>query len=371
MQKTLNIVIFGLSITSSWGNGHATTFRSLIKALAKKGHTVTFFEKDAPWYASSRDMPDPPFCETVLYQDVEDVKKHDSTLGNADLVILGSYVADAKALTELVKAYNPACFAFYDIDTPVTLAKLKREDYEYLTPDMIPVFDIYFSFTGGPILNELEQRWGARRAKPLYCSVDPDLYYPEYSNSNTIPHYGMGYLGTYSDDRQPTVDKLLIESAKRRQNLNFCVAGAQYPESISWPENVERVDHIPPQEHRAFYNAQCFTLNVTRKDMISAGYAPSVRLFEAGACGTPIISDYWDGLNSFFKIGEEILVAQSCADVLHYLDMHEHDRLNIGRRIREKVMQHHTSTHRAEEIEAAWLDVRAATQPTLAKAASS
>jgi spore maturation protein CgeB len=366
-MQALNIAIFGLSVTSSWGNGHATTFRSLIKALAKRGHNITFFEKDVPWYASNRDLPNPPFCETILYNSLAELKDYESKVSGADLVILGSYVQEADKLTDMIVKAGPGCFAFYDIDTPVTLAKLERGDYEYLTPEMIPQFDLYLSFTGGPTLEVLEQKWHAQRARPLFCSVDPDLYYPDQFGTGEH-EYAMGYLGTYSDDRQPTVNSLLIKTAQALRDSNFCVAGAQYPEDIQWPENVNHVEHIPPQEHRQFYNAQRFTLNVTRQDMIKAGYSPSVRLFEAGACGTPIISDYWQGLGSIFEIGDEILVARNSEDVQDYLKMDDIARGEMGLRIRQRVLKSHTSKHRAMEIEDYWREVRV---PTQAAAASS
>ena len=352
-MRQLNILIFGLSITSSWGNGHATTFRSLIKALAKRGHSITFFEQDAPWYAANRDMPESPFCKTVLYTSFKDLREYDVDIAHADLVILGSYVKNARDIANRVVALEPACFAFYDIDTPVTLAKLEREDYEYLHPDMIPQFDLYFSFTGGPILQKLEIQWRARRARALYCSVDPELYYP--SAKDTFD-YTLGYLGTYSEDRQASVQRLLIDAAQECPQQQFCVAGAQYPDDIAWTHNIRRIDHIPPQQHRDFYNAQRFTLNVTRQDMIQAGYSPSVRLFEAGACGTPVITDYWEGLDEFFTQGEEILVAHNTSDVIEHLAMNEHARNEVGERMRQKVLKLHTSEHRAMEVEQHWLD---------------
>jgi len=111
--------------------------------------------------------------------------------------------------------------------------------------------------------------------------------------------------------------------------------------------------HLEPKKHRAFYNAQRFTLNVTRADMIRAGYSPSVRLFEAAACGTPIISDEWDGLSDFFTPGEEILLARTTEDVLEILgEMPESDARAIGARARERVLAAHTAAHRAAELEA-------------------
>lgn len=360
MNRPMQIVIFGLSITSAWGNGHATTFRSLVKALAGRGHQITFFERDVPWYANNRDLPEPPYCKTVLYRELGDLKPHESLIAAADLMVIGSYVGDAAELTRWARALGPACLAFYDIDTPVTLAKLDKGDFEYLHPHMIPQFDIYWSFTGGPILQRLEQEFGAQRALPLYCSVDPDLYFHEPSpNDRDHRPYALGYLGTYSDDRQPTVRRLLIEPAQQLPQARFCVAGAQYPAMIRWPANIDTIEHIPPQQHCHFYNSQLFTLNVTRRDMVRAGYAPSVRLFEAGACGTPVISDFWPGLDSFFHLGTEILIARHSKDVLEYLTMDEEERLAIGVRFRQKVLSAHTSRHRAMEIEHHWQQMTA------------
>lgn len=348
MNKPLNIVILGLSITSSWGNGHATTYRSLVKALAARGHRVLFLERDTPWYATNRDAPQLPYCSLRLYRDLEELKLYVDAISNADLVIIGSYVPEGVEVAEIALTVNQNCVAFYDIDTPVTMTKLARKDYEYLHPRLIPRFDFYFSFTGGPLLKWIENHYGAQRARPLYCSVDPELYFPE---PNTEKQYDLGYLGTYSADRQPTLEQLLIEPARNLNDKHFVVAGPQYPGSISWSGNIKRVDHIPPAHHRRFYNSQRFTLNVTRREMIKAGYSPSVRLFEAAACATPIISDDWKGLDQFFHLGEEILVAHNPQDVERYLTMPEDQRLDIGERCRKRVLSAHTSVHRAMELE--------------------
>jgi spore maturation protein CgeB len=86
--------------------------------------------------------------------------------------------------------------------------------------------------------------------------------------------------------------------------------------------------------------------------MIKAGYSPSVRLFEAAACGTPIISDYWDGIDSIFELDKEILIAKSSKDTLYYLKaLHEQERRSIGEKARIKVLSFHTAAHRATELE--------------------
>ena len=346
----LQIVIVGLTITSSWGNGHATTYRGLVRELTRRGHNVLFVERDRPWYRDNRDMPRPPWGRTRLYHSLPELKSRFArAVRDADLVIVGSYVHSGVTVGEWVTRTATGVKAFYDIDTPVTLAKLERGDFEYLTPALIPRYDLYLSFTGGPTLTRLERQYGSPMARALYCSVDPSLYYPERRKLK----WDLGYLGTYSADRQPPLDRLMLKPARRLPESDFIVAGPQYPDDIRWPANVERRVHLPPAEHRAFYNAQRFTLNITRADMIRAGYSPSVRLFEAAACGVPIISDWWDGLDTLFTPGREILVARSPDDTLRYLrETPEAERKAIARRARQRVLADHTAAHRAAELEA-------------------
>ncbi|GHA45460.1 glycosyl transferase [Salinimicrobium marinum] len=345
----MKFVIIGLSVTSSWGNGHATTYRALLKELAALGHDILFLEKDVPYYAGNRDMPNPEFCKLGLYNTNEELKKDYATeVAEADVVIVGSYVQQGVEVGNWAIGTAKGITAYYDIDTPVTLAKLERKDYEYIDPDLISKYDLFLSFCGGPTLDLLENKYGSPMAKPLYCSVDPDLYHPE----DNVKKWQMGYLGTYSDDRQPTLNELLIKSARDIQDTQFVVAGPQYPKEIEWPENVERIDHLPPAQHRSFYNSQKYTLNVTREDMIKAGYSPSVRLFEAAACGVPIISDYWDGIETIFEPGNEILIAKTSSEVLEYFrNISEEKRIQIGENARQKVLKHHTSRARAKELE--------------------
>jgi spore maturation protein CgeB len=348
-RPRLRIVIIGLTITSSWGNGHATTYRGLVRELVRRGHDVLFLEHDMPWYYSNRDMPRPPFGRTELYASVDDLKaRFAGEVGRAEFVIVGSYVWQGVDVGRWVTAHAQGMTAFYDIDTPVTLAKLARGDHEYLSPDLIPLYDMYLSFTGGPTLRRLEREYGSPRALPLYCSVDPELYFPEPRERR----WHLGYLGTYSDDRQPPLERLMLDAARRWEKGRFVVAGPQYPDSIVWPTNVERINHLPPAEHRAFYNEQAYTLNITRADMIRAGYSPSVRLFEAAACGVPIISDWWDGLDTLLAPGEQILVARSADDTLRYLrETSEAQRRAIGDAARRRVLSQHTAAHRAAELE--------------------
>lgn len=344
----MRAVVLGLSITSSWGNGHATNFRALQRALTDAGHDVVFLERDKPWYAAHRDLPKPPWGRTVLYDSIAELQReHLDTIAGADLVVIGSYVPDGAEIGRWLNDVS-RFVAFYDIDTPVTLAALDRGACEYLTRDLIPRFDVYLSFTGGPTLARLENAYGAQRAVAFHCFVDPNTYRPV----EVDVHWDLGYLGTYSDDRQPTLERLLLEPARRRPDLRFVVAGPGYPESIDWPANVERIEHLPPGEHPGFYAGQRFTLNVTRGDMIRAGWSPSVRLFEAAACGTPLISDRWDGIDAFFTPGNEIVLADTAEDVLGAIGLDGGARKRMGIAARRRVLERDTARHRVEALEA-------------------
>ena len=367
-MKKLNIVIFGPSIISLWGNNHATTFRNLMKALHQRGHKITFFEKDVSKYESKhaihRDLPTTPFCNTILYQSPHEIHRHETIIAQADLVILSSYVTDAVTLANSIAALSPTCFAFYDLDTPTTLAKLQQRDFSCLTPAMISNFDIYFSFTGGRALARLQNIYSAQRVHTLHSCVDPDLYFPEIDSTATMqrsfpPEYVLGYLGNYHEDRQQALNRLLLDPATKNGHLQFCVAGAHYPARLDWPHNVKIIEQISAHQRRHFYNSQRFALTVSQRGL---DYSPSVHLFEAGACSTPVITDYWEGLDSFFVIGKEILIAQDADEVLEHLNMHRDDRRALGRRMWEKIMSAHTSTHRAIEIENHWREALAEPQ---------
>jgi spore maturation protein CgeB len=345
----VRVVLLGLSVTSSWGNGHATNFRALMRALEARGHDVLFLERDVPWYAAQRDLPDPPWGRTALYGSLEELRdRHAEAVREADLVVVGSYVPEGVAVGGWVCDTARGVTAFYDIDTPVTLAKLDRGDHEYLHPDLIPRFRLYLSFTGGPTLTRLEDELGSPQAVAFHCLVDPEQYGP----LDVERRWDLGYLGTYSDDRQPALERLLLEPARRDPSLRCVVAGPQYPDGIDWPPNVERIEHLPPAEHRAFYAAQAFTVNVTRADMVRAGWSPSVRLFEAAACGVPVVSDRWDGLDAFFVPGEEIVIADGADDVLALLrSASDAQRDAMGERARRRVLAEHTAEHRVEQLE--------------------
>ena len=365
---TLNIVIIGLSVTSSWGNGHATTYRALIGALANRGHQLTFLERDVPWYRDHRDLIKPAGWNVELYRSLQDLPRRFTPLiRDADLVIVGSYVPDGIAIAEWVTAHAEGITAFYDIDTPVTLAGLDQ-GLEYLSAAMIPRFDLYLSFSGGPIPGMIEDTYGSPMARALCCSADPGLYRPQPAEKR----WEIGYLGTYSDDRQSSVERLLLAVAKAIPDRRFVLGGSKYPAHLAWPENVERIDHLPQHEHAPFYSRQRFTLNVTRADMRALGFSPSVRLFEAAACGTPVISDRWVGIETIFEPATEILLVSDTREVIQILrELSEDRRLSIADRARRRILAEHTPDHRARQLEVYYLEVASRRQRKPARSAAS
>jgi spore maturation protein CgeB len=361
----MKITIFGLSITSSWGNGHATTFRALCHALHRRGHRIVFFEHNVEWYQNNRDLPRPEYCEVKVFENWQEVLPAVRTeLRDSDVAMVGSYFPDGIAALEEILASNVPTNAFYDIDTPITVRSLRENGRaDYLLKSHLAELDIYFSFTGGPTLQYLQDDLGARFAVPLYCSVDPD----KHCELPAEPRFvcDMSYMGTYAPDRQPKIEELLCEPARRATEKKFIVAGPQYPSHIDWPGNVERIMHLNPRHHAQLYSSSRITLNVTRREMVLAGYSPSVRLFEAAACGAAIASDNWPGLETFFTPGREILLATGTDDIVRDLKNYDDSELQrIGRAARDRVLACHTSDVRAQEFEqAVEIAIRAAKQP--------
>jgi spore maturation protein CgeB len=288
----MKIVVFGLTVSSSWGNGHATVWRGLIRALVARGHHVVFFEKDVPYYAAHRDLHELPGAALVLYPDWASVAARAvRETSDADVAMVTSYCPDAPAASAVVLASRARCHAFYDLDTPVTLDRLRAGEPVFYLPPTLHEFDLVLSFTGGAALSALRERLGARRVAPLYGSVDPDVH----ARVPAVECFraDLSYLGTYAEDRQRGVDALLVEPARRRPELRFVIGGAQYPQTFPWTDNIYFVRHLPPADHPAFYSSSRLTLNVTRRAMAEMGYCPSGRLFEAAACGVPIVTDPW------------------------------------------------------------------------------
>lgn len=344
----MKLVVFGLTVSSSWGNGHATLWRGLCRALARMGHRIVFFEKDVPYYAFHRDLRELPGTDLVLYEGWADVLlRAKREVADADVAMVTSYCPDGVAASDLV--LSSAFSVFYDLDTPVTLERLEAgQEVAYLPPSGLGGFDLVLSYTGGSALTALRERLGARRAAPLYGSVDPEAHRPGEPSPDY--HADLSYLGTWAADRQEALDRLFLEPARRLPDKRFVIAGAQYPADFPWEPNVWFVRHLPPADHPAFYGSSPLTLNVTRAAMARISWCPSGRLFEAAACGTACLSDTWEGLDDFFEPGKEILVAETAEEALEALTLPKEEIARIGRAARERALGEHTAEHRAKQL---------------------
>lgn len=343
-------MILGLSLSSSWGNGHATVYRGLLKELARLGVEATFVEKDVPWYSSNRDLPAPPFARLHLYRDAAELMDLlDSGLPAADVVLMGSYFPDGILAADWLSSHPGPLRLYYDIDTPVTLAAFaSRGGAKYLRADQLSIFDAVLSFTGGRALGELVERWGARRAVAFYCALDPETHL----RTDPDPRFQsrMGYMGTYSQDRHAAWERLFLRPAALLPEQQFVLAGPQYP-PLELPPNVRHYQHLPPSDHSAFYSSCDVTLNITRAPMVEWGYSPSVRLFEAAGCATCVVSDRWEGLGELFEEGKEILVVDGEDEMLRLLrGLGRDELLEIGERARLRVLRDHSCAARARQF---------------------
>lgn len=352
----MKITIFGLTLSSAWGNGHATPYRAILKALHACGHDVTFYERDVDYYARRRDFTQCAYCKLVLYPDWDHARQWAlAEAAHSDVVISGSYVPEGARINDELLALAQPLHVFYDLDAPITLAALESSAVEgktpavdYLRADQIPAFDLYLSFTGGSILQELEENWGARRAHPLYGCVDPEVH------TRVAPREllacKLSYMGTYAADRQQKLEELFLEPARRLSDSAFVLAGSLYPR-LSWPANVQRFEHVAPADHPALYSSSRATLNLTREGMAAhGGFCPSGRFFEAAACGTPILTDWFEGLDSFFAPGEEVFVVQTTDDVVAALRCPAVEFDRLAKRARQRTLQEHTGVNRARQL---------------------
>jgi spore maturation protein CgeB len=348
--RVVKLVVFGLTMSSSWGNGHATLWRALAKGLAQLGHSLVFFERDVPYYRAYRDYTTLPNGRLALYRDWEQVRAEATAeLKSADSGMITSYCPDAVDATQLLLDSPVPLRTFYDLDTPVTLSRLQAgERVDYLPADGLASFDLVLSFTGGAALRELQTRLGARETRPLYGGVDPESHQPVPPQPRFAAD--LSYLGTYSADRQNALSSLLLEPARRLPERRFLIGGSLYPSEFPWSNNLFYMPHVAPPDHPAFYCSSPLTVNVTRGPMVAMGWCPSGRLFEAAACGTPVLSDTWNGLEDFFEPGKEILLARSVDEAMDRMRRPATELRQIGAAARRRALSEHTGLVRARQL---------------------
>jgi len=345
----VKITIFGLTLSSAWGNGHATPYRAILRALHRRGVRPVFYEKDVPYYARHRDFTSCDYCDLRLYGDWDEVRKQAlSEARESDVVITASYCPDGARISDEVLELDGPLHVFYDLDTPITLNRLQSAAPDYLRRQQIAEFDLYLSFTGGRVLERLEDEFGARMARALYGCVDPDVYF----RVGACDHFvcALSYVGTHAGDRQEKLDGLFLEPARRCPDQQFLLAGSLYPAEWQWPANIRRFEHVAPDQHSALYSSSRATLNITRQEMAQSGHCPSGRFFEAAACGTAILTDAWEGLECFFDVQRELRIVRSAEEVLRALAADEGELRAMAERARRRTLEEHTGDRRAREL---------------------
>ncbi len=311
---------------------------------------LTFYEKDVSYYAQHRDFESCEYCDLRFYAHWDEIRAEALAVGaESDIVVSASYTPNGACINDELLALSKPLRVFYDLDTPITLSGLEDNDcIDYLRREQISEFDLYLSFTGGPLLRTLETNHYARLARPLYGCVDPDVYH----RVERLPKFAcdLSYLGTYAPDRQTKLNDLLLEPARRQNDLQFVLAGSLYPWEWQWPENIRRFEHVAPDQHPGLYSSSRATLNITRQQMAASGYCPSGRFFEAAACGTPILTDYWEGLETFFDLNLDLHVVRAAEDVLSALSLPAAELQRVAERARQRTLDEHTGEQRAAEF---------------------
>jgi spore maturation protein CgeB len=345
----MKILVFGLTISSSWGNGHATPYRAILRALSRMGHEVHFLEKDVEYYRSRRDFDRCDYCRLTIYDDWLSIRRQAmDEARSCDVVMTASYLPEGQRINEEMLELDGPLRVYYDLDTPITLRRLETGGVEYVDSDQLAAFDLVLSFVGGAALSELEHKHGVRVARALYGCVDPDDYHHVESTSEFA--CDLSYMATYSPDRQRKMESLFLEPARRNPQKRFMLAGSMYPWNWPWPENVRRAEHVPPQAHPKFYSSSRITLNLTRGEMARNGWCPSGRFFEAAACGTPVISDWWEGLDWFFDVVHDIRVVSRPEHVEAALEMPDGDLQLLAAHARERTLTDHSGQVRAQQL---------------------
>ncbi len=352
MPEQLNIAFFASSLVSAYWNGAATYYRGIVRALAARGHRISFFEPDAYDRQSHRDMPDPDWANVIVYpaQREDDAYAALEQARYADLVIKASGVGVFDRLLEeaVLDLKSPRTrVAFWDVDAPATLDRVRRDPADYFA-GLIPRYDMIFTYGGGPPVVAGYRELGARKCAPVYNALDPDTHFP----AGPVQRYegALSFLGNRLPDREARVEEFFLKPAASC-DVPFVLGGAGW-DGKPMPSNVRYVGHVYTRDHNAFNCSAMAVLNISRESMARYGYSPATRVFEAAGAGACVISDTWEGMELFLEPGEEVLVARDGEEVARILhDLTPERASEIGRRARSRVHAAHTYAHRAAQLE--------------------
>ena len=351
-----DIAFFGSSLVSSYWNGAATYYRGIVRALAARGHHVTFYEPDAYERQQHRDIDDPPWATVVVYA--------------AEPAAVRAALADAADARIIIKASGVGVFdgwleenvldlragasgrgrrvIFWDVDAPATLDRVNGTQDDPFRA-LIPGYDAVFTYGGGTPVVDAYRRLGAAACVPIYNALDPTTHFPEPPDSRFAG--SLGFLGNRLPDREARVEEFFLRPAASAPDETFVLGGAGWDDKpVSG--NVRRVGHVYTHDHNRFNASARAVLNINRESMARYGHSPATRIFEAAGAGACIISDPFAGVESFLEPEREILIAADGRAVSRHLERLTPERARaIGAAARARVLRQHTYDHRAAEVE--------------------
>ena len=349
----MKIAFYGSSLLSAYWNGAATYYRGLLRALARRGYDITFYEPDVYGRQENRDIDPPDWCHVVVYPGtLEGLKSATAQAGAADVVVKASGVGfeDDLLLTLVMRNARPdALKIFWDVDAPATLAELNAAPDHSLRKALANLH-LVLTYGGGAPVQTAYRALGARECVPVYNALDPQTHHPVEKDERLSAD--LSFLGNRLPDREARVEAFFLEPALAAPDQRFLLGGSGW-EDKPMPPNVRRIGHGPTRDHNAFNVSSKIVLNVSRESMARTGFSPATRVFEAAGAGACLLTDAWEGIEEFLKPDEEVLIARDGRDVAAILRaVNPQQAEAIGQRAMARVLAEHTYDRRAELVDA-------------------
>lgn len=354
MISPLNIAFFGSSLLSSYWNGAATYYRGIIRALARRGHRVTFYEPDAFGRQQHRDLEEPDWARVVVYgvEHEEEVRALVRSVAGADVVIKASGVGvhdELLAAAVLEPGGAAARVIFWDVDAAATLERVMADPEDAFRP-LIPRYDMILTYGGGQPVTDAYHALGARLCTPIYNALDPETHFPGAVEERF--QGDLAFLGNRLPDRERRVEDFFLQTAAALPAQSFLLGGSGWGDK-ALPSNVKYLGHVPMGDHNAFNSSPKAVLNINRDSMARFGFSPATRVFEAAGAAACLITDAWEGIELFLKPDEEVLVARDHHEVIAHLAQLTAERAAIiGQAARRRMLAEHTYDHRMAQLEA-------------------
>jgi spore maturation protein CgeB len=350
----MKIAFFASSLVSAYWNGAATYYRGIVRALHERGHEVTFYEPDAYDRQKHRDMADPPWAKVVVYsaQSEDEVLRTVEQARGADLVVKASGVGVYDELLEraVLDLQRPGTLvAFWDVDAPATLDRVHGNAADPFLP-LIPRYDIVLTYGGGEPVRQAYRALGARDCVPIYNALDPSTHHPVPPEARFA--CDLAFLGNRLPDREARVEEFFLRAAALLPDRRMLLGGSGWGDK-PLPANVQYLGHVYTADHNAFNCTPLAVLNVSRESMARYGFSPATRVFEAAGAAACLVTDAWEGLETFFAPETEVLVARNGDEVAQHVRALDAARARaIGQAAYRRVLAEHTYAHRAAQVDA-------------------